>query len=630
MQGLAAQQPSHQVRALNRRLAFVALLLAMVPVSAGAQAPAKRVLVVYSHEREMAMYVGFDRALRASLESGGARPIEFYTEYLDLMRFAEPLQRQKAVDYFRVKYSGPRIDLIVTVGSLAYDFILEHGEATFPDIPVVFASVNATRLAQTTLRENITGVGVKRDVRQTLDLLMAVQPDTRQIIVPVGSSATEKTWALETRELFRPYETRVRIEYLSGLSMDAMLRTLGALPAHSAVLFTTLFYYDAAGQYFLPDEALASIAARSTAPVYGTDEAFLGSGIVGGVLYDLTPVGDAAGRLGQLVLRGDKPASIPVETIDPNYPMFDARQLERWQISKRRLPAGSVIRFEEIGTWERYKVYIVGAVSLLMFEAALIAGLIATSARRWRAEASLRTSHEQIRELAGRLITAQEQERSRIARELHDDVCQRLALLGIELTRLREMIPRGAADAWEQVSGLDQAVAELTRDVQGISHQLHSSKLEYFGLAAAAGHFCKEVSSRHGTDIDYLNEDVCPNLDKDVAISLFRVLQEALSNVVKHSGAEHCWVTLRGIGDEVKLHVIDDGHGFDAQAALNGHGLGLISMQERLRLVNGEVFIDSEQGAGTTVRASAPMRTAPADAAAPADTSTLLAARRGA
>jgi signal transduction histidine kinase len=572
---------------------------------------------VYSHEREMAMYAGFDRALRARLKSGGSSPIEFYTEYLDLMRFAEPVQRQKSVDYFRAKYAGPRIDLIVAVGSLAYDFILEHGDAISPDVPIVFTSVNASRIAQTPLKENVTGVAVERDVRQTFDLLLAVQPDLQRIVIPIGSSSTEKAWAEDTRQLFQPYEKRVRVEYLSDLSMDAMLRRLSALPEHSAVLFTTVFYYDAAGQYFLPDEALAGISARSTAPVYGTDEAFLGSGIVGGVLYDLTPTADITGRMAQRVLAGEKPASIPVETLNPNHPMFDARQLERWSIPKARLPAGSVIRFEEVGIWARYKIYIVGAASLVVFQAALIVGLIAMSAKRQRAETSLRVSHVRIRDLAGRLITVQEEERSRIARELHDDVCQRMALLGIELTRLHGMLPDGAVDARTQVSELDSAVCELAKDVQGISHQLHSSKLEYFGLAVAAGHFCNEVSSHYGTTIEYVHENVSAYLDKDVAISLFRVLQEAMSNVVKHSGARHCWVTLRGQDDEVTLHVMDDGRGFDTRAAQGGQSLGLISMQERLRLVNGEVSVDSEPGVGTTVRASAPSRTTPPDVSSP-------------
>jgi signal transduction histidine kinase len=588
----------------------VSLLLAVTPGLAAAQVTtAKRVLLVYSHEREMPMYAGFDRALRLRLQSGARRPIEFYTEYLDLMRFADSRQRQQSVDYFRVKYAAPRIDLIIAVGSLAFDFILEHGDAVFPGISIVFTSVNASRIAQIALKENITGVAVKRDVRQTLDLLLTVHPDTRQIVVPVGSSPTEEAWGKETRELFQPYETRVRITYLSGLSMDAMLGTLNALPAHSAVLFTTVFYYDAAGQYFLPEEALANITARSNAPVYGTDEAFLGSGIVGGILYDLAPTGDAAGRLGQRVLAGDRPANIPVESIDPNYPMFDARQLKRWHISTTRLPPGSVIRFAEIGAWERYKFYIIGAASLVALQTALIVGLIVARAKRRRAEASLRASHLQIRDLAGRLITAQEQERARLARELHDDVGQRMSLVAIELAQLHELLPTSAVDAREQVGGLQDAVGEVASDVQGMSHRLHSSKLEYLGLAVAAGSFCKEASTHHGVKIEYAHENVPADLDKDVAINMFRVLQEALSNAVKHSGAQQCWVTLRGVHDEVKLSVIDDGRGFDAEAALRGNGLGLVSMQERLRLVNGEVVIESEPGAGTTVRASAPLRT---------------------
>jgi signal transduction histidine kinase len=400
----------------------------------------------------------------------------------------------------------------------------------------------------------------------------------------------------------------VRITYLSDLSMAAILRQLSALGEDSAVLFTTVFYYDADGRYFLPDEALAGITSRSKAPVYGTDEAFLGSGIVGGILYDPSPAGDTAGRLGQRILAGDKPADIPVETIDPNHPMFDARQLERWRISTSRLPPGSVIRFAEIGTWQRYKIYIVAVASLLILQAALIVRLIAASAKRRRAEASLRASHVQIRDLAGRLISAQEQERTRIARELHDDVSQRMALVGIELTELYGMLPPGAADVRAKVGDLDNTVAALARDVQGISHSLHSSKLEYFGLAIAAGGYCREVASHHRVKIEFTHENVPADLDKDVAISLFRVLQEALSNVVKHSGAEHCSVTVRGTPDEIRLHVIDDGNGFDVSGALQGQGLGLISMQERLRLVNGEVVIDSTPGAGTSLRASAPLR----------------------
>src|SRR5262245_59597309 len=152
----AVQQPpsSHRVTVFDRLFLLVCVLVALMPPLAAAQVPGKRVLLLYSHEREMPMYAGFDRALRTRLQSGVAQPIEFYTEYLDLMRFPDPLHRETSVDYFRVKYSGPRIDLIVTVSSLAFDFIVEHGDVIFPDIPVIFTSVNASRLAQLTLKKN--------------------------------------------------------------------------------------------------------------------------------------------------------------------------------------------------------------------------------------------------------------------------------------------------------------------------------------------------------------------------------------------------------------------------------------------------------------------------------------------
>ncbi len=338
----------------------------------------------------------------------------------------------------------------MTVGSLAFDFILEHGNTIFQDIPIVFASVNASRIAQAPLKENVTGVAVERDVRQTVDLLLAIQPDVQQIVIPIGSSPTEKEWAEDTRQLFKPYKKRVRVEYLSDLSMEAMLRRLSALPAHSAVLFTTVFYYDAGGQYSCPTRRWPASRLDRLRRYSVPTKLFWDQEWSAASSTTLRRPPTQPPEF-ERVLAGDKPASIPVETVNPNRPMFDARQLERWKIPKSRLPAGSVIRFEEIGTWARYKVYIVGAASLVVFQAALIVGLIVMSARRQRAETSLRVSHVQIRDLAGRLITVQEQERSRIARELHDDVCQRMALIGMELTRLK-VLPDGAVDSRTQVA----------------------------------------------------------------------------------------------------------------------------------------------------------------------------------
>jgi len=230
----------------------------------------------------------------------------------------------------------------------------------------------------------------------------------------------------------------------------------------------------------------------------------------------------------------------------------------------------------------------------------------------------LKSARATLSNLNRRLMEAHEQERTRLARELHDDVSQRMTLLALELDQLRNALPDGADDAQAQISALNNSIARLGKDLQAISHRLHSSKLEYLGIATAAGSFCKELAGQRGVKIDYVHENVPVHLPEGVAINLFRVLQEALSNAVKHSGARNYRVVLRRIGDELTLEVADDGRGFDVRAALMGHGLGLVSMQERLSLVNGEVHIDSKPGAGTTVRVSVSLRANAADVSAAA------------
>ncbi len=220
----------------------------------------------------------------------------------------------------------------------------------------------------------------------------------------------------------------------------------------------------------------------------------------------------------------------------------------------------------------------------------------------------LKAARATLSNLNRRLMEAQEQERSRLARELHDDVCQQMTVLMLNLNNLGRNIPESEMEARQQVMDLCKEVAALTAHVNGISHTLHSSKLDVFGLAAAAGTFCRETSSRSGMVVEFTHENVPTTLPPDVAINLFRVLQEALSNATKYSGASRCDVSLRGTNGQLQLAVHDEGRGFDIEAALATSGLGLVSMRERLKLVNGSVAIESKPGAGTTIRATAPLR----------------------
>jgi PAS domain S-box-containing protein len=216
-------------------------------------------------------------------------------------------------------------------------------------------------------------------------------------------------------------------------------------------------------------------------------------------------------------------------------------------------------------------------------------------------------AEEALSGVSGRLIEAHEEERSWIARELHDDFNQRVAVLAMILERVKQDLPAAEQAARRNVEEACQHVTELGSDIQALSHRLHSSKLEYLGLVAAATAFCQELSNRQNVNIDLCSENIPKALPKEISLCLFRVLQEALQNSLKHSGERRFEVSLKCANGEIGLTVRDSGVGFDPEKIINGHGLGLTSMKERLKLVDGQLSVDSKPQEGTTIHARVPL-----------------------
>jgi len=207
-----------------------------------------------------------------------------------------------------------------------------------------------------------------------------------------------------------------------------------------------------------------------------------------------------------------------------------------------------------------------------------------------------------------RLIEAHEEERTWIARELHDDIVQRVALVAVELERFDQRATDATTAVRDHIRQARQRLSELGKDIQALSHRLHASKVEYLGLVGAARSFCQELSEQRNLRVEFKHSDIPAAVPKEISLCLFRILQEALQNAAKHSGAQHFAVEVNGTQDEICLSVSDSGIGFDWQNAISRRGIGLISMRERLRLVNGELSIQSEPGRGTTVRARVRIR----------------------
>jgi signal transduction histidine kinase len=216
-------------------------------------------------------------------------------------------------------------------------------------------------------------------------------------------------------------------------------------------------------------------------------------------------------------------------------------------------------------------------------------------------------AQQALQMVSGQLIEAQEKERRRIARELHDDICQRLSLLSVELEQagtISDALPIATKTRLEEIQ---KHCEEIASDVQSLSHQLHSSRLDYLGVVAAIRGLCRELSKQYAVSIEFTEKGLPRNLPKDIALCLFRVTQEALHNALKYSGTTQFTVEISGMSNEIQLVIADRGSGFDVQKTKGNGGLGLLSMQERIHLVHGRLSVESKPGSGTRIFAVVPL-----------------------
>jgi PAS domain S-box-containing protein len=217
-----------------------------------------------------------------------------------------------------------------------------------------------------------------------------------------------------------------------------------------------------------------------------------------------------------------------------------------------------------------------------------------------------RRSEEKLQGLRNRLTRTQEEERSRIARDLHDDIGQRLALLTIDLEQMKLTSQHDGATFARELEALVRTAGEITSDVHNVSRRLHPSQVELLGLAPALNNFCREFANRNSMRIQFTSACLTCKLSEEASLCLFRVAQEAIRNVHKHSGCHEALVELDELSGSLRLRISDRGAGFDPSLAENSQGLGLLSMEERLRSMGGELFVHSRPGGGTCIEACIP------------------------
>jgi signal transduction histidine kinase len=564
-----------------------------------------QVLVVHSLRRDANISIVTDRELPRMLEAGLGQRVDYYSEYIDPSRFPDSKYQSDLRDFLQQKYKNPRFGVVIAMHDQAIEFVDRNRHELLPDTPVVFYA----RSPSTRRLENSTGVFVEPDFSGTLALATELQPEVRQVFVISGASASDQALERTARAQLQAWEPQRTVTYLSGLPTKELETRLSALPEHSIVYFL-LVNRDGAGENFHPLAYLDRVVAAANAPVYSWVDSAIGHGIVGGRLLSQQGEMQSVGELALRVLRGERADDVPISTPDLNVEQVDWRQLRRWGISAARIPSGTLVRFREPTAWERYRAFILGGAALVLAQTALIAGLLVRRARRRRGEEQVdsgqNTLDERVPDLGARLILAQEAERSRIARELHDDVSQQVALLAIDLGRLSDAGGERRPEAEHLASTALDRVQSVARSVHDLSHRLHPAKLQLLGLVAALASLQRELS-QPAMAITFSHDNVPSALPQDLSLCLFRIVQEALQNAAKHSGAHDVSVRLSGGADALALTIVDDGTGFDVDTAW-GRGLGLVSMGERLEALGGALKIYSKPGAGTRLEVTVPIR----------------------
>lgn len=576
------------------------MLALAFPQFAGAERPAKRVLIIHSFGRDFAPYDAMTATFRREIASRATDPVIFLEAALDAGRTIDAAEEAAFVNYLRARFAHPQApDLIVTIGPPAGQFALRHRDRLFTSTPIILTALDARLVPSSRLMPGDALIATSLDLPRFFETIVRVLPETTTVAVIAGDSMLERFWQRELQRESAVLSGRVSFVWLYGLSLELIKEKVAALPPHAVVVYA-VFIVDAAGVPHERLDALAEIKMVSHSPIFSLFENEIGNGVVGGPYIAQSRGGREAAQaaLRSLSAFGSGATEPTIVTVGVERPAYDGRELLRWKIDESRLPPGSEVRFRAPSMWEQHRAAIVAALTVMVAQALLIAALLWQRTQRQRAESEARS-------LGGRLITAHEDERRRLARELHDDVTQRLAALAIQATKLESGCT--GAESRSSAHSIRDHLVELSEDVHALSYRLHPTVIEDLGLVEALRAECDRVERSEALRVEFVTGAVPAKLPTAAAVGLFRVAQAALRNVARHAQASDVRVALHGGNGRLVLAVRDNGSGFETARKLVGASLGLASMRERMRLLDGALDVDSAPGRGTTITAWVPL-----------------------
>ncbi len=719
-------------------------LLAGLWISPLAASPAEktRVLILHPQNETLPASVEAGTAIRTRLAERYGGNLDIHTEYLELSRYQETHQRRLAADYLAAKYATVGLSLIVTIGSDALGFVLRHRYAFDSSTPIVFCCTSLDSVTALAPPSNVFGIVSDYDVGKTAALALRLQPTARRLIVITGASELDRRFEVGARDALRAFDSRLSIEYLSGLPRDELLKAVSSVPRDTIILMLT-YFMDRNGWQSVPRDVAEEVAKAASAPTYAMFDTMLGGGIVGGHMDAFGRVGIATADLAIQVLAGAVAIGDAIRLRSAHSILVDARQLERWNLPRNRLPPEATVLFDKPAVWETHRKETTATLAAFGIVTLALAILLAQVRRRIRAETHLRESDERLnfaaassgiglwqydirtgelwasehcraifglsrdcqltpdtllrrvhpedrsiaaaairaatygphtdnllefcairpdgkicsiqarghstlddkgnttsisgifrdltpyraaqkeaRELSQRILAIQDEERQRIAQELHDSTAQHLAAINLNLMALRGS--RHSAEPSAPVfKDIQDSLVSAMNEMRTFTYLLYPQELVHGELREALTKYIEGFSQRTGLHVTLRASSELDGFAQDLQHSLLRIVQESLANVHRHASASQVTVKLQRRAGWIHLLIADDGVGLqylprehDKENSVLPSGVGIPGMTARAQQLGGRLVVRS-RSSGTIVHASLPIQfkslTAPAN-----------------
>ncbi|HET7803913.1 MAG TPA: sensor histidine kinase [Pseudolabrys sp.] len=583
--------PDLKLRRAYSAIAFVCCLMPLLACLPAQAREAKQVMLLYSFGKDFKPWSAYATSIRAELARQSPWPLDITEHSLVTARSGDENPEGPFVEYLRAIFTRQPLDLIVAIGAPAAAFVQRHREQLFAGTPMVLMAVDQRRVQYSSLTAKDAVVAVRINYLAAVENILQVLPQTKDVMVVVGTSPIEKFWKEAIGKELEPLAGRINLSWTNHLSFDALLKRAAALPPNSAI-FWELMIVDAAGIVHEGGAALAQLHAVTNAPIFSYDESFFGREIVGGPLLLVEDSSRQAAAVAVRILNGEKPNQIDSPPVQFASPVFDWREMQRWGIAENRLPPGSRIYFRSPTLWSQYRWQLMLIAAVILTEALLIAGLLYERRRRRLAEV---VSSRRMAELAhlNRVATAGE-----LSASIAHEVRQPLAAM---------VAQSSAAQRWlgQRSPNLDEAQAALKKII--VAGERASQIVENLRSM-----FRKESGAREPLDINAMVENVLaltsreahrhgilvqtsfadgpkPRASGDLA-QLEQVFLNLVMNAIEAMGASTKaprileLTTAVGDGGEVLITVADTGPGvegdglekmFDAFYTTKPQGMGM-------------------------------------------------------